>query len=464
MLGLYPTWFEPGIGSGWVIALIATIHVLFSHASVGSALLFAWLARRAVTHNRPEYFAFIRRYGLFLLIFSYVLGSVTGPGIWFSATIANPRGLSALIHNFVWLWATEWVFFLIEIVGVYLLVYLAGRVSKETYLRLSSIFALSSVATLLVITGVLSFMLSPGSAAWYETGSVLQAFYGPNTFAQVFVRVFFMLTITGVVGGIVASRIEDPAEKRSVARALSAVGAFGTVAGAACFYWYMQTLPELSSLIIETRVPAHFADMMFAVVAGSLVYFAIMAVKPSLLKTSVAALATVVILVLGLAPEEMAREIIRKPWVAGGFIYTNQIIGRDVPGLGIQSEVPALGEKGLLAQHPFVPEALRKVTDENRIEAGRAIALTMCSGCHSLTHTGVRPLKRFFAADATQADIAEYLGAGLYRGHTMYMPPLPLPADERGALAAFIEASLKADDPAALAVKGDVVLGKGEKQ
>lgn len=464
MLGLYPTWFEPGIGSGWVIALIATIHVLFSHASVGSALLFAWLARRAVTHNRPEYFVFIRRYGLFLLIFSYVLGSVTGPGIWFSATIANPRGLSALIHNFVWLWATEWVFFLIEIVGVYLLVYLAGRVAKETYLRLSAIFALSSVATLLVITGVLSFMLSPGNPSWFESGSVLEAFYGPNTFAQVFVRLFFMLTITGVVGGLVASRIEDPAEKRSIVRALCGVGAFGTIAGAAAFYWYMQTLPDLSALILETRVPAHFADMMMAVTAGSLAYFAVMAAKPSWLKTSIAGFATVAILVLGLAPEEMAREIIRKPWVAGQFIYTNQLVGRDVPGLGIKSEIPAVREKGILAQHPFVPQSLRKVTPENRIEAGRVLALSMCSGCHSLTGTGMRPLKRFFAPQADEEHIAEYLGAGLYRGHTMYMPPLPLPADERSALAAYIAASLKTDDPVALAVRGAGVLGKGEKK
>ena len=48
-LGLYPAWLEPGIGAGWVIGFIATIHVLFSHASVGAALVFAWLARRAVT-------------------------------------------------------------------------------------------------------------------------------------------------------------------------------------------------------------------------------------------------------------------------------------------------------------------------------------------------------------------------------------------------------------------------------
>ena len=54
MLGLYPTWLEPGVGSGWIIAIIATIHVLFSHASVGGAMLFAWLANFAVRKNRPE--------------------------------------------------------------------------------------------------------------------------------------------------------------------------------------------------------------------------------------------------------------------------------------------------------------------------------------------------------------------------------------------------------------------------
>ena len=200
-LGLYPAWLEPGIGAGWVIGFIATIHVLFSHASVGAALVFAWLARRAVTANQPQHLDFIRKYGAFLLIFSYVLGSVTGPGIWFAATIANPRGISALIHNFVWLWATEWVFFLIEVAGVYLLVYLAGRVPIKTYLRYCTIFALSSVGTLLIIVGILSFMLWPGQDSWYQTGGVLSAFFGESMFAQLSARFFFMLTITGVVGG-----------------------------------------------------------------------------------------------------------------------------------------------------------------------------------------------------------------------------------------------------------------------
>ena len=104
LIGLYPTWLEPGISSGWVVGVIATIHVLFSHAAVGAAIFFAGLAVYADRANKPEYLEFIRRYGMFLLVFSYVLGSITGPGIWYSTTVASPRGISALIHSFVWKW------------------------------------------------------------------------------------------------------------------------------------------------------------------------------------------------------------------------------------------------------------------------------------------------------------------------------------------------------------------------
>lgn len=454
MLGLYPTWFEPGVGSGWVIALIATIHVLFSHASVGSAILFAWLARRSVTHNRPEYLSFIRRYGVFLLIFSYVLGSVTGPGIWFSATIASPRGLSALIHTFVWLWATEWVFFVIEVIGVYLLVYLAGRVNQTTYLRLTAIFALSSVSTLLIIVGVLSFMLWPGMPGWAESGSVLQAFFGPNTFAQMFTRVFFMLMISAVVGGLVVAGIHDEQEKAHIGRVLSTVGIVGALGGAACFVWYLTTLPESAQLLVQTRLPEHFAHMMYATTALCVVYFLATAAYPRMIKTAVAATATVVLLVFGLAPEEMAREILRKPWIAGQYVYGNQIIGRDVPGLGIESELELIARKGVLATHPFVPEHLRQPTPDNQIEAGRALALTLCSNCHSLTNTGMRRLSKFFPKGVTADAVQSYLGAGLYHGHTGYMPAMPLPEGDRAALAAFIAHSINSPEPGALARTG----------
>lgn len=444
MIGLYPTWFEPGVGSGWIVGLIATIHVLFSHTSVGAAIFFAWLANHAHRHHKPELLEFIRRYGLFLLVFSYVLGSITGPGIWYATTVASPRGISSLIHSFVWMWATEWVFFVIEVVGVYMLVYLAGKIDVKTHTRISLIFGLTSYTTMLIIVGILSFMMWPGKAEWSQTGGVLNAFYGPNTFAQLGMRTAFMFAITAVVGGIVAARFEDAELKKNIARKLALLGIVATLVGAAMLQWYLATLPESAEVVLENRLPAHFPMALLAAVGGSLVYFLLTYVQPRALVSSVAGVMTVVMLVFGLWPEEVARESIRKPWVAGQYVYSNQVVGVDVPGMGVKSEIPTIEAHGFLKTHVFVPEGLRTVTDANRVEAGRVLALTACANCHSLTATGMRPLRNYFGGTHTEGEMAEYLQAALAGGNTLYMPQIPLNDEEARALAAYILTTLPA--------------------
>jgi len=438
MIGLYPTWFEPGVGSGWIVGLIATIHVLFSHTSVGAAIFFAFLANYAHRNQRPDLLEFIRHYGLFLLVFSYVLGSITGPGIWYSTTVASPRGISALIHSFVWMWATEWVFFVIEVVGVYMLVYLANKLDRQTYLKLSLIFGLTSYTTMLVIVGILSFMMWPGKADWYEHGGVLSAFYGPNTFAQLGMRTAFMFTMTAVVGGIVAARFKDAAFKKDVAGTLAWLGIVSAAAGAAMFQWYLSTLPETAALVLENRLPGWFKPAVLGILAGMAGYFVMTLVRPSTLVVSGASAMTVAVLVFGLWPEEVTRESIRKPWVAGQYVYSNQVIGRDVPGMGITSEIPTIEAHGFMKTQVFMPEGLRTITDANRLEAGRVLALTTCSNCHSLSSGGMRPLKNYFTANSTTAEVAEYLQAGLSSGNTLYMPQIPLKDDEALALATYI--------------------------
>ena len=437
LIGLNPTWIEPGLGSGWIVGVIATIHVLFSHTSVGAAIFFAFLAHYAHRHQRPDLLEFIRRYGMFLLVFSYVLGSITGPGIWYSTTVASPRGISALIHSFVWMWATEWVFFVIEVIGVYMLVYLAQRLDARTHLKVSVIFGLTSYTTMLVIVGILSFMMWPGKADWYETGGVLNAFYGPNTFAQLGMRTAFMFTMTAVVGGIVASRFDDPAFKKDVAAKLAWLGIGSAIAGAAMFQWYLGTLPEQAAVVLQNRLPAWFPTAILSILAGTVAYFALTLVQPRALVSSGAAVMTVSLLVFGLWPEEVARESIRKPWVAGQYVYSKQVLGRDVPGMGIQSDIPKIEAHGFLKTQVFVPESMRTIHDGNRVEAAPA-GLTTCSNCHSLSATGIRPLKNYFTASSSEADVAEYLQAALSTGNTLYMPQIPLKDDEARALAAFI--------------------------
>lgn len=438
MIGLFPTWYEPSVGSGWVVGIIATIHVLFSHTSVGAAIFFAVLATIAYNRNKPEYLDYIKKYGLFLLVFSYVLGSITGPGIWYSTTAASPRGISALIHSFVWKWATEWVFFVIEVIGVYMVVYLVGKIDQRTHLRVTWIFGLASYATMVIILGILSFMMWPGKEAWFTDGGYLNGFYGSNTFAQLAMRTFFMMAITAVVGSIVLSRFKEDDLRKELSRYMAIMGLVATIVGGALFQWYLQTLPDTAHLVMENRLPDWFPIAIMSVLGGMLFYFLVLLFTPKLVTTVVAALATVALLVFGLWPEEVARESIRKPFVAGQYVYSNQVIARDVPGLGIHSEIPTLEKVGILKAHPFLPENLKTVTADNKIQAGEAIALTYCSNCHSLSDTGIRPLARYFGGNTDVSAIKSYLLGGLATGNTLYMPEMPLKDDEAEALAVYI--------------------------
>ncbi len=437
-IGLYPVWLDPNLGSGWVIGVIATVHVLFSHTSVGGAIFFAWLAHHAYRHNKPELLSFIKRYGMFLLVFSYVLGSITGPGIWYSTTVGSPRGISSLIHNFVWWWATEWVFFVTELVGIYLLVYLVGKVDLRTHTRLAWIFGLASYATMMIIVGILSFMMWPGKAEWATEGSSLAAFFGANTFAHLAMRTAFMMTITAVVGGIMAAGLKDAELKRFILRRLAVVGSTGAIIGSLLLQWYLNTLPETAFVILENRLPSTFLPAMIAAVGIAVLYFLYTAAQPHRLTPAVAAVMTVVITVAGLWPEEVARESLRKPYVAGQFVYSNQVVGQDVPALGIRSELPKIEAHGFLKTLAFLPENLRTITDENRVEVGRVLALNACANCHSLTSSGIRPLQRYFAGRFDEAQVADYLRAALSTGYTLYMPEIPLKDDEARALAAYL--------------------------
>ncbi|MGQ9685413.1 MAG: c-type cytochrome [Thiobacillaceae bacterium] len=437
LLGLYPTWYDPMLGSGWVLGVIAVIHVLASHTSVGAALVFAWLATVAYRRQRPELLEYIRRYGVLLLVFSYVLGSITGPGIWYSATVASPRGLSGLIHSYVWIWATEWVFFVGEVVGVYALVYLAGKVDQKTHLKLTGFFAIASWATMLIIVGILSFMMWPGQPTWYTEGGTLNGFYGPYTFGQVITRTAFMLVAASVVGGVVASRITEEDFRKEMIRKLAVLGIVSAVIGFLGLKWTLGTLPENATEVMVARLPSWFVTSLWAIFGAMVAYFALTYLAPRILTPWLSVGMAAAILLFGIWPEETARESMRKPWVAGQYIYSNQVIGKDVPALGVQSEIPRLEAQGMLASHPFIPDNLRHVTEDNRAEAGRALALAYCSNCHNFGHTGIRPFGKLL--DGMDEDgLSAYITGALVVGGVPHMPHMPMSETEAGALAHFL--------------------------
>jgi len=447
IIGLYPTFYMPEIGTAWLIGIIGTIHVLASHTSVGAAFLFALLETKAYWDHKPELLVFVKKWGMFLLVFSYVIGSITGPGIWYSITIGSPRGVDGLIHNFVWVWAAEWVYFTVEVIGVYALVYLLGKIDARTHLKLAWSFACASWATMLLIVGILSFMMWPGNERWYLTGSTADAFYNVNFFAHLGVRTGLMLVLAALVGLIITSRIDDGSLREYTTRFLAPVGLCGGLFGVMMFLYYLQTLPNNAAVMLSAHLLPIYGRDMIAVFTLTTIYLATAWWKPRLIVSTVAVGMFLFVGLFGVWPEERMRESMRKPFVAGQYIYGNQIIARDVPGKGIHSEVETIAQEGLLKVHPFIPERLRTIKEQNRLEVGQLLTKIACANCHALEPGAplrALPDKLFRATDEDL--IAAFLRGPLRHGTQPYMPRIDLPEEELSAIAHYIAAVNNGED------------------
>lgn len=437
-IGLYPLFYFPQIGSAWLMGITGSIHIMASHTSVGAALLFAFLAHKAYKEDRPELYDYMKKYGMFLIIFSYVIGSITGPGIWYTATAASPRGISALIHNFVWVWATEWVFFIVEVIGVFTLIYTIGKIDRKTHLKLTYMFALASVSTLFLIIGIISFMMWLGTEAWYQTGSASDAFFGINTFPHMFLRIGFMIVMSAIIGFIISSSLKEQELRIELTRKLAVIGMIGGLTVMMSFLWYIQTLPQSAWDLFHDVLWARDGMTRIIVVSVIALYLLLAFVLPRSINTVLAVVMMLVIGVIGVWPGEKMRESMRKPYVAGRYIYSNQLIARDVPGKHVKSEMALVAEKGLLQLAPFIPDHLRTISPENQLEAGKLIAKIACSNCHSLEKGAkFRPLPDRFPemdADTIETILTDVVAAGV----RSYIPPIKLPADETKALAAWL--------------------------
>lgn len=441
IIGMYPTFYVPNIGSAWVMGIIGVIHVVASHTSVGASFLFALLETKAYQENAPRLLDFIKQYGVFLLVFSYIIGSITGPGIWYAIVVASPRGVGGLIHNFVWIWAAEWVFFTVEVIGVYALIYLIGKIDAKTHLKLTWSFALASWGTMLLIVGILSFMMWPGHESWYQTGSTNDAFYNLNFFAHLGIRTGSMMVIAIVVGLLVASRIEDRVLQASVTRFLAPIGLGSGFFAVMMFLYYLQTLPLNARLMLKAHLLPIYEQGMIAVFVATTLYLLYAWWKPHQISTPVAVVMLVFISVVGVWPEERMRESMRKPYVAGQYVYGNQVIARDVLGKGIVGEVDKIATHGFLTLHPFIPQRLRVISDDNRLEVGRHLTKIACANCHALEPGApLRNLPDKFHRATDEDLIAAFLQGALRHGSRPYMPRIDLPEPEIKAIAHYLAA------------------------
>lgn len=430
---MYPIWEVPFLTSGLILGLIAVSHILPSHLSTGAMWFNVYVETKAYRENRPELLEFLKRYALVILVFAYVFGSLSGIGIWFSATVANPRGISGLIHNYVWGWATEWVFFIIEVTGIFVYFYTFGKVDKSTHLKIGWIFAIASWITMVIITGILAFMLSPGK--WIETGNFFHGFFNQTYWFQLLLRTAFMFAVAAVYALAVGSTLKNEDVKKFIAKSASKWGMAGLIATTILFFLYLKTLPtEAKGLFVA--VPKGLVVSLVISFSLVLLCFIYSSLRPLSLKL-IPSILFILILFIGIFSAERGREILRKPYVIPKYMYSNQIIAISIPSKGVKEEVSLVKGKGILNVSPFVPAHLRNINDENQIEAGRLIALMQCSSCHTLNKKGLRPLPEMIKraglnSEQDAVDLLDTLDA------FPYMPPFLGTEEEKKALAKYL--------------------------
>jgi mono/diheme cytochrome c family protein len=227
------------------------------------------------------------------------------------------------------------------------------------------------------------------------------------------------------------------------------------------FLYYLQTLPNNAKVMLQAHLLPSYARGMIAVYVATTLYLLFAWLKPRRIGLAVSVAMFTIISVLGVWPEERMRESMRKPYVAGQYIYSNQVIARNVPGKDIQSEVERIANEGFLKLHPFVPERLRTVTEANRLEAGRLLTKIACTNCHALEPGA--PLRNIPDKLHRSADpdlIAAFLRGPLKHGSVPYMPRIDLPEQEIKAIASYLAAvnrglapSAKLDNPFSAATR-----------
>ena len=419
----YPVWQLWGINGGLLVAIISVLHVFVAQFAVGGGFLLVHAATRAERAGSAEATFWVKRFTRFFLLLSMVFGGVSGVGIWVIISLISPAATSLLVHRFVYAWATEWVFFLGEIVALLVYYYGFGKMRFEDHRNVGLLYGLFAYLSLFMINGIITFMLTPG--AWMQTQGFWDGFFNPTFWPSLLFRSALCAMLSGLFGLVWASLIDDERARElmtGVTRLWALVPIPFMAIGA---WWYIGALPapQLEMVLRRTADIRPFLEafpwVLAALMVGGLAFFTRL---PSGARVPVAAL----LLVLGLCQVgtfEWVRETGRRPWIVHGVIWSNGI----TPEAGAKSDL-----EGMLKVARW--SGVKQVAEANMHEAGRELWQVQCANCHGLGAPMIDILPRIANRPLTGVE-ALIIGQGALQG---YMPPFVGTPAERRALATYL--------------------------
>ncbi len=320
----YPFW-DVGLGYGILMGVIAVLHVFISHFAIGGGLYLVVVETRARRRGDTRRLDYLRGLSRFFALTTLVLGALTGVGIWFIIGLLNPAATEALIHNFVWGWAVEWTFFLVEIAAALIYYYGWRTMSARTHQAVGWIYFAAAWLSLVIINGIVAFMLTPGR--WLETGAFWDGFFNPTYWPSLVFRTGICVMLAGAFGALFASRYRPEDFKASLVRMNAGWTLAGLVLMAPSFLWYWKSVPAALVDAARAAMPgpvAFFNETLWwgAALAVLVVVFGLLFARR--LHPVVALL--ILAAALGwFSRFEWLRESVRKPYVISGYMYGNGV-------------------------------------------------------------------------------------------------------------------------------------------
>jgi mono/diheme cytochrome c family protein len=425
MSEVYPVNDYGPLMPGLVMAAVAVVHVFLAQFAVGGGFLLSYFQWLAMTGRSPHARQFVKGYFRALVLISFVVGALSGVGVWFAAIQVSPATIGAMVHDFHWLWAIEWTFFCLEIVAGYCFYRYLGKLSDRAALGLLLLYSAAAWFSLFIINGILSWQLTPG--AWVETRRVADGFFNPGFWPSLLFRTVVSTTLAALVACLVVntmSELDREARRALINRAAQLL--IPMVSMPVLGVWYLAVLPDDSRSWVLGGSAAMTLFLNLSVGASLAVgAYALVGLVLRKLYVNAATAGLLVFLAFGAtAGGEFVREGSRKPYSIRHVLYSN----------GVRpEEVTTLRKTGCLANDPY---PLRAAADfpHDQVRRGALVYRRLCSVCHTLEGAnGLVHLTGTWDRDQMRMNIAKLQ-------HTKpFMPPFAGSADDLEALVQFLE-------------------------
>ena len=447
----YPWWYVPGLTAPMLIAIIAVVHVFVSHYAVGGGILIALENQFAIKTKDKAYREYWYKHTRFFVLLTVAFGAITGVGIWWTIALASPLATEKLIRMFVFGWAIEWVFFIVEICAAFIAYYFWTKLPEKTHIVIAWIYAACAWISLVLITGITAFMLDSRGlfANWSETGNFWHAFFNMQFLPQMIARTGGAVMLAALyvflhAAWIYRHDLSNPLFEK-VVRRMARPLLFGIVTIIIGVAWSCAVLTDTALVVLERSV---FLNVLVGLFFGiSVLVTALVVCGPMLRPKSINfgfAVSIFVLSLTALSVIEFAREAIRKPWIVDQVVLGNQIVisGKEVPVFAqfgrpidpnkpdkvFANEIAFRQEFGFLQPSELLP------IPTDKLERGGMVFMYHCNNCHALDHgmSAVGPI----LYDESKERIVEkirYMGAPV-----LSMPPWSGTEEELDALADFL--------------------------